>query len=241
MKIKDKNSFSKTIHYCKGIQYVISDIHGCIQTFKALVEKINLKKDDQLFLLGDYIDRGKDSKAVIDYILELQQNGFQVFPIMGNHEEMLLNSTSLIVCEHKVIFGEESDKSKLFNENYEIEKKYFDFISKLPYFIELENSYLVHAGFEFDIEDPFSFIDAMLWTRNWKYDNLKADNKFVIYGHTPAKIDEIQQIILNKNKKIPLDNGCVFKRHKDDGYANLLCLNINDFSLTIQPNIDDNV
>ena len=46
-------------------------------------------KNDQLFLLGDYIDRGQDSKGVIDYIIELQKE-FQVFPIRGNHEENIL-------------------------------------------------------------------------------------------------------------------------------------------------------
>ncbi len=44
-----------------GNEYVIPDIHGCLLTFKALLKNIKLKKDDRLFLLGDYIDRGPDS------------------------------------------------------------------------------------------------------------------------------------------------------------------------------------
>ena len=42
-------------------KYAISDIHGCLKSFQALLEKIDLKKEDELFLLGDYIDRGPDS------------------------------------------------------------------------------------------------------------------------------------------------------------------------------------
>jgi serine/threonine protein phosphatase 1 len=240
LKIKETKSISQYVTDCKGIQYVISDIHGCIRTFRTLVEKIQLTKVDHLYLLGDYIDRGKDGKAVIDYIMELKRTGNQVFPIMGNHEETLLSINKIIVSEGEVIYSEDTDKSKLFNENYEIEKKYFDFISNLPYFIELETCYLVHAGFEFDVKNPFTAIDTMLWIRNWRYDAQKSKNKYIVYGHTPTPLEIIQKNIQNKEKKIPLDNGCVFINHKNNGYANLLCLNINDFSLIIQPNIDDN-
>lgn len=47
--------------------WVIPDIHGCLITFRHMVEKeINLQKNDQLFILGDFIDRGPDIKGVID-------------------------------------------------------------------------------------------------------------------------------------------------------------------------------
>src|SRR6478736_5094582 len=71
--------------------FAISDIHGCAKTFVSLVEKvIKLTREDKLFLLGDYIDRGPDSKGVIDYIIQLEQKGFDVTALRGNHEEMLL-------------------------------------------------------------------------------------------------------------------------------------------------------
>ena len=70
-----------------GRRIAIGDIHGCSKTFKLLIEnEIQLNKNDQLFLLGDYIDKGKRSKEVLDYILHLIESGFSVFPLMGNHE-----------------------------------------------------------------------------------------------------------------------------------------------------------
>ncbi len=55
----------------EGRRFVIGDIHGCFRTFKYLVEEdLHLKSNDTLFLLGDTIDRGTGSKAVIDYIRE---------------------------------------------------------------------------------------------------------------------------------------------------------------------------
>jgi serine/threonine protein phosphatase 1 len=67
----------------------ISDIHGNNKTFLDLLDKIALTKDDELYLLGDYIDRGPDSKGVIDTIWKLMDDNYRVFCIKGNHEEML--------------------------------------------------------------------------------------------------------------------------------------------------------
>jgi len=69
-------------------QIAISDIHGCARTFQALLDKIQLSTNDQLYLLGDYIDRGPDSKGVIDTILGLINAGYRVQTLMGNHEKM---------------------------------------------------------------------------------------------------------------------------------------------------------
>ncbi len=70
-----------------GRQVVISDIHGCLDTFEALLNQIKLTENDQLFLLGDYINKGKNSKDVLDLVIKLQQNqykkGFQLFPLRG--------------------------------------------------------------------------------------------------------------------------------------------------------------
>ena len=71
----------------------IGDIHGCMDPFRELVEKkIRIRKSDRIVLLGDYIDRGYQSREVIDYIIDLQKQGFDIIPLMGNHESMLIDS-----------------------------------------------------------------------------------------------------------------------------------------------------
>src|SRR5438876_897645 len=73
--------------------FVISDIHGCLKTFRYLLEDIiHYTKSDTLYLLGDYIDRGPDSKGVIDYILSLKERGYRIYPLKGNHEQLLLDA-----------------------------------------------------------------------------------------------------------------------------------------------------
>ncbi len=63
--------------------FAVGYIHGCFRSFKTLIEdKIRFNSSDKLILLGDYIDRGTESKEVIDYILRLQQNGFDIIPLL---------------------------------------------------------------------------------------------------------------------------------------------------------------
>jgi Calcineurin-like phosphoesterase. len=73
--------------------FAIGDIHGCFYQFRELVEeRIRIRKDDKVVLAGDFIDRGTRSKEVLDYIIELQNNGFDIIPLIGNHESMLLDA-----------------------------------------------------------------------------------------------------------------------------------------------------
>ena len=73
--------------------FAIGDIHGCFDFLKELVEnKIQLDKDDKLVLLGDYIDRGVKSKEVVDYIIDLHEKGYDITPLIGNHELLLLET-----------------------------------------------------------------------------------------------------------------------------------------------------
>src|SRR3954452_10553358 len=74
-------------------RFVIPDIHGCSRTFRRLVsEVIRLQAGDELYLLGDMIDRGPDSKGVLDFIFQMRHEGFTVKGVKGNHEEMCLRA-----------------------------------------------------------------------------------------------------------------------------------------------------
>ena len=67
----------------------IGDIHGCSVALRALITAIGPQPDDTIVTLGDYIDRGPDSKGVIDQLIELS-NRTNLVPLLGNHEEMML-------------------------------------------------------------------------------------------------------------------------------------------------------
>ena len=72
--------------------FVVSDIHGYYNLFEKLLNKIDLTKNDLLIILGDSCDRGENSIELYLKYIELQEQGYQVKHIWGNHEEMLYES-----------------------------------------------------------------------------------------------------------------------------------------------------
>lgn len=69
----------------------IGDIHGCSMALKTLIDVIDPQPGDTIVPLGDYVDRGIDSKGVLDQLMELRDR-CNLVPILGNHEEMLLRA-----------------------------------------------------------------------------------------------------------------------------------------------------
>ncbi|HEY1379663.1 MAG TPA: metallophosphoesterase family protein [Gemmataceae bacterium] len=67
----------------------VGDIHGCSRALDLLLADVNPRGDDTVVTLGDYIDRGPDSKGVLDRLLDLGQK-VRLVPLRGNHEVMLL-------------------------------------------------------------------------------------------------------------------------------------------------------
>ena len=70
---------------------VISDIHGEIELLERLLADVDYDSShDQLIFLGDYVDRGSDSKKVLDKVIELKSQG--AFVLKGNHEDMMIKA-----------------------------------------------------------------------------------------------------------------------------------------------------
>ena len=70
--------------------YLMSDLHGHYNLFLQMLEKINFTEDDELFILGDIIDRGPKSLELIRYIMEHRKN---IHLIKGNHEAMMIDAS----------------------------------------------------------------------------------------------------------------------------------------------------
>ncbi|MEY2863656.1 MAG: Serine/threonine-protein phosphatase 1 [Pseudomonadota bacterium] len=70
--------------------WVLGDIHGCLPALKRLWQQLQPTLNDHVVCLGDYIDRGSDSKGVIDFLIAAQTQT-QLTCLMGNHEQMLLD------------------------------------------------------------------------------------------------------------------------------------------------------
>ncbi len=227
---------------------VIGDVHGCYRTFRKMVEEqIRLEPADNLYLLGDYIDRGPSSREVLDYIIHLQGSGYMLFPIRGNHEKMMLEAGMSKWNLSLWIQNGAETTLKSFGIDWSllaqpgilerIPRKYRDFMGSLPYYHELEDYYIVHAGFSFASEEPFRDKDAMVWSREGEYDAEKAGGRKIIHGHTPVSVEEIQKTLRDPSSKlINLDAGCVYTIYDDLG--NLAAWDIDEGRLYILPNME---
>ena len=218
--------------------YIIGDIHGCKKSFEKLLETISPGKDDRIYLLGDYVDRGPDSKGVVDVIFNLIKYGYNLDYLRGNHEQMLLDSIhSRDQFYNWLRNGAQSTLSSYNTHNPGgIPRKYLDFYKATKFYIELDEHILVHGGLNFEYEDPFKDKLSMLWVRNNEVDLDKTNGKKLIIGHTPVSPDRIEQSL--STNKIMLDGGCVYD-DKLRGLGNLVALELNTYELTFQRNIDE--
>jgi len=227
---------------------VIGDVHGCYRTLKILIEtQIKPEKSDDIYFVGDLIDRGPRSREVLDYVIDLKWKGYHVFPIRGNHEDLLIKAFSEEEFLQAWFQNGAEDTLKSFDvpeniiNDYEglrlIPERYIQFLAGLPYYYDLKDFIIVHAGLNLASPDYFSDTQAMLWSREVKGINLLKDGTCIIHGHTPMPIVTIRPNLTRKDtKNLNIDAGCVYKELP--GYGILAALELDSRKLYVQENVD---
>ena len=222
------------------MRFVIGDIHGCHKTLDKLLGILSPSKSDTIYFLGDYIDRGPDSKAVFDIIFDTIDSGIEVIALRGNHEDMLLKSINSNMIS-TIWINKNGGWTTLKNFDAEnvsqIPEKYIEFIKNTKYYVELPEFLLVHAGLNFTIENPFDDREAMLWTRNdvQEVDVSKTGNRPLIVGHTPVPEEKVKNSL--NSAMIMLDGGCVYHKHSS-GLGSLCALELDSMKLTTVTNCE---
>ena len=180
----------------------IGDIHGEINKLNKLLNKLDLKQDDTVIFLGDYIDRGLYSKQVIDRLIKLSHCCRCEF-LMGNHEYYLLKMLDGDKYAQQFFYengGMQTIDSYGSVENiFKIHGNFFNNLK--PYY--LTGKYLfVHAGIRPDkfIEEQDTF--DMLIIRDNFINNKHKLKYTVVFGHTPFEKP------YNEDNKIGIDTGC---------------------------------
>lgn len=170
----------------------ISDIHGQYEELRILLQLANYNPAyDQLVLLGDYIDRGPQSKDVIELVMSLQQQGAIV--LCGNHEAIMYNAYQYHYAgawEHWIERCRGDATLRSYNldplhyqtKNADIERL-LRWIPTLPLYYELDDVIFVHAGVTNN--EPLQHMSkrTLLWIRN-EFHQHYAGEKQVIFGHT---------------------------------------------------------
>ena len=224
--------------------FAIGDIHGCLKQLISLQDKIfnyptYNKESDLIIYLGDYIDRGPNSKDVIQHILKLQKEKVNSIFLMGNHEQIMIDfvfnkinnlrywlnlGTDQTFKSYKIEIAEfikdgfEDDKmDKLRNVLLnKLSNEHIHFLKNLKLSHSLGKYLFVHAG----INPEKALIDQdkmdLLWSRSDEFldKNLKFE-KIIVHGHTPGNE------IVDYPNRINIDTGCFFS-------GKLSCVHLND-------------
>jgi serine/threonine protein phosphatase 1 len=182
---------------------------------------------------------------VIDHIFFLKQQGYQVYCLRGNHEEYMLLSRE--DTAHRENWGRwggrqtmDSFDLKKMSQLNQVHTKYWDFMESLPYFFEIDEYILVHAGLSFATDDPFSEKEAMIWIRPWDFrvDKEWLNGRIIVHGHTPVTTVDIKDRleIIEHTSLLDIDNGCF--RLNSATMGKLCAFELTQRELYFQPNID---
>jgi serine/threonine protein phosphatase 1 len=200
--------------------FAIGDIHGCFDQFRLLVEdRIKIRKSDRIILLGDYIDRGLKIKEVTDYIIDLMKKDYDIIPLIGNHEAMMIEAIDNPgrLSGWFMNGGHETLNSFGVGSPDKLDNKYLEFFRNLFYYYMQDKFIFVHAGFNDEIADPLEDKYHMIWSRRESYYNAFFSEKVIIHGHTPIPLSVCRENVASGTRFINIDTGCVYNQL--DGYG----------------------
>ena len=237
---------------------VIGDVHGCLKTLKALIAK--LPSDEKICFVGDLIDRGPDSRGVVDYVKELVETG-KADCVMGNHEKMMIDWTGRFSDMLWLGNGGQQTRDNYFenasmipyskgefnNEAFEAHKDWF---KTLPVYIEYkdvknaEGRHLVvshsHVSPVWDRMKRKDLSEKDLEichkTITWGRPNILHDPEEIynIIGHTPREKARVRSFYAN------IDSGCFWKKDMHKGeFGHLTAIQFPEMNLFTQECIDE--
>ena len=199
-----------------GRLFVVGDIHGCAAELEVLLAALPLAAGDTLACLGDYCDRGPDSKRVIDLLLDLEARAtFATVFLRGNHEDMWLGFMGRDGHWGEAWIANGGDKALA---SYGLAANsvpatvapalpptHLAFLDRLGLYHDTPTHLLVHAGI--DPRRPFAEQDSeeLLWIREPFLDAPHGLGRTIVFGHTPSR-----EVRVDLPYKIGIDTGCVY-------------------------------
>jgi serine/threonine protein phosphatase 1 len=202
-----------------GRLYAVGDIHGCAEELEALLEFLITKEgvtgDDLIVFLGDYVDRGNDSKKVVQQLIEFQRLSTRTKFLLGNHEVLFLKFIAGMEeqeFEHYVSCGGLSTLTS-YGLNYEMstEEKvkivapHLKFFRTLELGLYVDNFLFVHAGIRPTSPLFQQRLDDVLWIREDFLGSPTILGCTVVFGHTPFR-----EIYYDVPYRIGVDTGLVY-------------------------------
>jgi len=175
----------------------IGDIHGCLDALNALLYAIQPTPEDTIITVGDYVDRGPDSRGVIERLLELEKTTHLV-PLLGNHEEMLI----AVLAREMEPYGwlnhggvDTMDSYGFSGDLACVPKSHREFFGRLANFYENDTHFVIHANYDPVLPLSEQPADLLRWV---KISNIlpgpHINGKIAVLGHTHDRQGEIFKV-----------------------------------------------
>ncbi len=183
----------------------IGDVHGCSLALETILAKIEPQTDDRLIFMGDYVDRGPNSRRVVEILLELPFR-CQVIPLRGNHEAMVLAGRDAgdpdpfwLQC------GGQETLLSYGGALQDIPEEHWQFFASCRMYFETDTHLFFHANYD-PTKHPRHQPEALtLWQHlSFLVPARHVSGKKVIVGHTPQRNGEI----LDLGHLLCIDTGC---------------------------------
>jgi serine/threonine protein phosphatase 1 len=185
----------------------IGDIHGCSTALAALLKAIAPQPEDTIITLGDYVDRGIDSKGVLDQLLNLGSR-CKLVAIRGNHDQTLLDAFDDEAAYR--LFMEMGGITTLdsYGDTGQLDlvpEEHRNFLRSCRLYFETATHFFVHANYSSLLPLPEQDDRVLLWLSLRDYvPGPHCSGKVAVLGHTPQESGEI----LDLGHLVCLDTGC---------------------------------
>lgn len=162
----------------------VGDVHGCVVALRTTLSRLHLSDTDTIVFLGDAVDRGPSSKAVVEEILSLQ-NVCRVIFVMGNHEEMMRDAISgRGLWNQWLDVGGKATLDSYGGSVEDIPSSHIKFLLSGRAYFETENDIYVHASLEPEMSMPNQTVEFLRWKHLGGSERAHFSGKRVICGHT---------------------------------------------------------
>jgi serine/threonine protein phosphatase 1 len=168
------------------MRLVIGDIHGCLTALDTMLELVSPSRVDLVVTLGDYVDRGPDSKGVIERLLGLQETHHLVH-LMGNHEIQMIRALETRQDRERFLSGLCGGRDTLnsYGGGFEdVPEAHWEFMRSAALYHELADFILVHAGVEAQLPVDEQDRETYYYQRFYYSQRRHQSGKTVVCGHT---------------------------------------------------------
>lgn len=170
---------------------VIGDIHGCLKALNGLLEVVRPTPEDTLIFLGDYVDRGPDSRGVLETLISLQ-NQTNVVCLLGNHEIMFRGAIQGLDPALWLEIGGRPTLTSYGGQLSLVPQEHLDFLFGLRPYYETEKHLFVHANYDATLSLQQQPEELLYWEHlGNRFPEPHHSGKHVFLGHTPQPYGKI--------------------------------------------------